>query len=186
MKTRVRMLIPVLTAVLLAAATMTSASAGGGNSNNAKLCNQGGWKELSRADGSKFKNAGDCVSYAARGGVFGAAASMAPPSAFSAEILDYVPDNCTITVRATWKDNSSNESGFVLGPDWLPDEFPDWFTGYAMTPPNVEEVVFSYSYSGGQFPVYLWAFQESNGQTTLVPEGTAIILWPERFPSCIG
>jgi hypothetical protein len=46
------------------------ASAGGGSSDNAKLCQNGGWQTLRRLDGSLFANQGACVSYAAQGGTF--------------------------------------------------------------------------------------------------------------------
>ena len=72
MKMRVMML--VLCAGLALTVGITTASAGGGNSDNAKLCQHGGWEDLEREDGSPFKNDGDCVSYAAQGGTFG------PPS----------------------------------------------------------------------------------------------------------
>ena len=39
-----------------------------GNSAAAHQCQHGGWKNLVRADQTKFKNAGACVSYAAHGG----------------------------------------------------------------------------------------------------------------------
>ena len=41
-----------------------------GNSNNAHVCQQNGWMDLRRSDGSSFKNTGDCVKYANQGGVF--------------------------------------------------------------------------------------------------------------------
>ena len=41
------------------------------NAENAKLCQKGGWETLVREDHTPFKNQGDCVSYAARGGSFG-------------------------------------------------------------------------------------------------------------------
>lgn len=44
-----------------------TAAAGGGNSDAAKACQMGGWQTLVRQDGTAFKNAGDCVSYAAHG-----------------------------------------------------------------------------------------------------------------------
>jgi hypothetical protein len=47
-----------------------SALAGGGNSDAAHACQQGGYLDLTRSDGSHFENAGDCVSYAAHGGQF--------------------------------------------------------------------------------------------------------------------
>jgi hypothetical protein len=59
-------------ALVLAAATaaiiVPLAAAGGGNSGNAQSCQQGGWRNLARQDGTGFTNAGDCVSYAAHGG----------------------------------------------------------------------------------------------------------------------
>jgi len=44
---------------------------GTGNSDAALACQNGGYLTLNRSDGSAFKNVGDCVSYAAHGGVFG-------------------------------------------------------------------------------------------------------------------
>lgn len=50
---------------------MAAAAQNGGNSAAAKACQQGGYAGLVRSeDGSRFKNAGDCTSYAARGGSF--------------------------------------------------------------------------------------------------------------------
>jgi len=45
-------------------------AATGGNSANAKTCQNNGWKTTLRADGTAFKNQGDCVSYAAQGGAY--------------------------------------------------------------------------------------------------------------------
>jgi hypothetical protein len=61
-------LILVLCAGLALTVGMTTASAGGGNSDAAKACQQGGWQNLAREDGTEFENTGDCVSYAAQGG----------------------------------------------------------------------------------------------------------------------
>ena len=61
-------LILVLCAGLALTVGVTTASAGGGNSDAAKACQEGGWQNLVREDGTEFKNAGDCVSYAAQGG----------------------------------------------------------------------------------------------------------------------
>jgi hypothetical protein len=58
----------VLCAALALTVGVATATAGGGNSANAKKCQKGGWKTLVRADHTAFKNAGDCVSYAAKGG----------------------------------------------------------------------------------------------------------------------
>jgi len=51
----------------------TTASAGRGaiNSEPAKECQKDGWMALVRADGTSFRNTGDCVSYRMRGGEFG-------------------------------------------------------------------------------------------------------------------
>lgn len=46
------------------------AFAKGGNSSFAAICHQNGWMDLRRADGSSFKNTGDCVKYGAQGGTF--------------------------------------------------------------------------------------------------------------------
>jgi hypothetical protein len=57
----------VLGLVVAAVAATPAGAATGGNSANAKLCQKGGWKALSREDGSKFANQGECVSYGAQG-----------------------------------------------------------------------------------------------------------------------
>ena len=46
-----------------------SFAVGGGNSTAAHLCQDGGFQNIFRSDGSAFTNTGDCVSYAAHGGV---------------------------------------------------------------------------------------------------------------------
>ena len=63
---RLRILL-VCCAALALTVGITTATAGGGNSEAAKACQKDGWKNLMRADGSAFKNEGDCVSYAATG-----------------------------------------------------------------------------------------------------------------------
>lgn len=45
-------------------------SSSGGNAPAAHACQDGGFVNLVRSDGSTFANVGDCVSYAARGGTF--------------------------------------------------------------------------------------------------------------------
>ena len=49
----------------------------GGNSKAAHECHHGGWKNLRRADQTRFKNTGACVSYAAHGGTLTAPKSAA-------------------------------------------------------------------------------------------------------------
>lgn len=54
--------------VALSVGVATATAAEGGNSDAAKACQQGGWQNLVRQDGTAFTNTGDCVSYAANGG----------------------------------------------------------------------------------------------------------------------
>ncbi len=61
--------VPVAPGALLAPAG-TPSFAQFGNSAAAHGCQQGGYQSLFRADGTGFKNAGECVSYAAHGGIF--------------------------------------------------------------------------------------------------------------------
>ncbi|HJQ19131.1 MAG TPA: hypothetical protein VJ867_02210 [Gemmatimonadaceae bacterium] len=46
------------------------ASAAGGNSAAAHACQQNGFQDVFRSNGTPFANTGECVSYAAHGGVF--------------------------------------------------------------------------------------------------------------------
>jgi hypothetical protein len=48
----------------------TAAPALASNSSDAKLCQKLGWQLVATATGDSFKNQGNCVSYAARGGQF--------------------------------------------------------------------------------------------------------------------
>ncbi len=48
----------------------------GGNNDNAKLCQKGGYLTLYTSTAAPFATVGDCVSYAARGGIFFPAASL--------------------------------------------------------------------------------------------------------------
>jgi hypothetical protein len=80
MRARLWLLGALVIALVLVAPTV--ASAGGGNSDGAKACQQGGWQTLHRSDGSSFKNAGDCTSYAAQGGAFAAQTSLTVSGVF--------------------------------------------------------------------------------------------------------
>lgn len=56
--------------VVVAGSLVVAAPAyAGGNSDAAHACQQGGWQDWVREDGTTFKNTGACVSYAAHGGV---------------------------------------------------------------------------------------------------------------------
>lgn len=57
-------------ATLLVFGSASRALPADGNSANAKLCQKGGWRTLVQHDGAVFSSTGECVSYAARGGVF--------------------------------------------------------------------------------------------------------------------
>jgi len=69
----------VLAALVIACATLVAVPAGlaakPGNSLNAEACQKGGWETLVRPDQSAFSDQGDCVSYAAKGGVLTAPAT---------------------------------------------------------------------------------------------------------------
>jgi len=59
-------------AVALAVGVASATAAGGGNSANAKLCQKNGWQTSAMSNGGGFANQDACVSYAAKGGTFGA------------------------------------------------------------------------------------------------------------------
>jgi hypothetical protein len=52
----------------LALAVGVGTATAGGNSDVAHACQQGGWQNYVRADGTGFNNQGECVSYGAQGG----------------------------------------------------------------------------------------------------------------------
>lgn len=58
----------VLCVALALTVGVAPATAKGGNSANATKCQKGGYKDWVRADQTPFKNVGQCVSYAAKGG----------------------------------------------------------------------------------------------------------------------
>jgi hypothetical protein len=60
----------------LAVALAAGTAGARGNSDNAKLCQHGGWEHLQTADGQGFRNPGDCVAYAAHGGTLTSAPSL--------------------------------------------------------------------------------------------------------------
>lgn len=69
---RSRVVLGVLIAFIglaLSPTTFEARGMQGGNSAAAKRCKQG-WQTLRTQDGQSFKNVGQCVSYAARGGEF--------------------------------------------------------------------------------------------------------------------
>ena len=87
----------VLVALFVAAATaaimVPLALAGGGNSDVAKACQQGGWQNLARLDGTGFNSQDECVSYGAHGSVPIAKPTSTPGSEnFSSYAFDSRPD----------------------------------------------------------------------------------------------
>jgi hypothetical protein len=107
----------ILCAALALIVGVSTATAGGGNSDAAKACQQGGWQNLVREDGTGFKNDGDCVSYAAQGGVlqpkppctagsenFAADAEFSQPTSFSGGTIDtsYGPVGGVLVQGSSW------------------------------------------------------------------------------------
>ena len=116
----------VVLAMLLLSATAGTTVAGGGNSAAAHACHQGGYLALVGSGGETFGNAGECVSFAARGGTF--ATGIIIPAGASVTF-----DNPTLSAcnSLTW--------GFVTGfgglaldskpPGCTTTTFPDFTTG---------------------------------------------------------
>jgi len=111
---RFRIMLVLCTAAALAVGVST-ATAGGGNSDAAHACQQGGWQELVREDGTPFKNTGDCVSYAAHGGKlksacvagsdnFSGDAEFSNPTTFAGGTIDtaYGPDGNIRIEGSSW------------------------------------------------------------------------------------
>ena len=85
-----------------AAIAVPLAFAGGGNSDNAKGCQQGGWQTLIRQDGTAFKNTGDCVSYAAQGGVLKTKApEVTGPINVTEPTVTLDANTCSVTIPYT-------------------------------------------------------------------------------------
>ncbi len=93
-----------------------TAIAAGGNSANAHLCQQNGWMNLVRSDGTGFSNAGDCVSYGAQGG------TLYPVFLFTAE-LNGANENPAVatpgtgTATVTWNTATSQMTVNVVFSD---------------------------------------------------------------------
>src|SRR5215467_7041841 len=63
-----RKLILALFVAAATAAIIAPLALAGGNSDTAHACQQGGWQNLARQDGTGFDNQDECVSYGAHGG----------------------------------------------------------------------------------------------------------------------
>jgi hypothetical protein len=103
--------------VLAALAVGVSAAAGDGNSDAAHACQQGGYLNLQRSDGSSFTNVGDCVSYFAQGGTAFPACTPTTTSGclvFDHTVMPGVPNpfgfpnpGWTVTVNAAFSFDTS-------------------------------------------------------------------------------
>ena len=94
-----RLIFALLVTAATAAIIVPLAAAGGGNSSNAQVCQQGGWQNLARQDGTGFSNTGDCVSYAAHGGTL--VAKPAPITPVSEPTFSLETNTCSVTVPYT-------------------------------------------------------------------------------------
>jgi hypothetical protein len=96
--------------------------------------------------------------------------------------VNWVPATCTITVDAAWKDNSSNETGFLIGP---PSSKQVLFAGYILAPANATSARFTFTYGGGTFPVFIWAIRDT-GSARVWSDGpvAGIFLTPAPATTC--
>lgn len=101
----------LLALVVLAAATAIAAgtAVGGGNPDAAHACQQNGYLNLHRIDGSSFKNTGDCVSYFAHGGTAGCTVTATTGClVFDNVVLtSYDGSGNTVTLNAAFSFNST-------------------------------------------------------------------------------
>jgi hypothetical protein len=74
------------------------ATAAASNSDAAHACQNGGWQNLVRTDGTVFSNQGDCVSYGAHGGTL--VAKVSGPKQVAEPTFNYGP-TCSVTVPYT-------------------------------------------------------------------------------------
>ena len=81
-------------AVLLGILAAPVAAAPGGNAANAQKCAGGGYLDYTRADGTRFKNAGQCTRYAAQGGTLVNAVTMS----VTTQVGTYDGTMCPVTI----------------------------------------------------------------------------------------
>ena len=101
-------LIAVCSAVALAGAVTPAHAAEGGKAATAAVCQQGGWRQWSRANQAPFENAGECVEYVARGGTL----TPKPAAQVLCESLSgtYAPGSGTVFWLCTYSPTNPNES----------------------------------------------------------------------------
>jgi hypothetical protein len=86
------------------------ALAGGGNSDAAHACQKGGYAHYTRADGTPFSNTGECVSYAAHGGVL---MPIVPTTISTSLYRDTIPAGSTDYDTAALSGQTATAGGFV-------------------------------------------------------------------------
>jgi hypothetical protein len=101
----------VLVMVSATLAGAPAATAAGGNSDNAKRCQMNGWTQLVRADATPFRNDGDCVSYAAKGGVLMPRVTVALVEITVVPVTSTVPAGRTeqLTALGTFSDGTTQD-----------------------------------------------------------------------------
>jgi hypothetical protein len=104
----VHVLLPATLAAFLFGAV--PALAGGGNSDAAHACQKGGYAHYTRADGTPFANTGECVSYAAHGGVL---MPIVPTSISTSLYRSSIPAGSTDYDTAALAGQTATAGGFV-------------------------------------------------------------------------
>jgi hypothetical protein len=94
----------------------SASAAPGGNAANAKACQQGGWQQWVRADGSTFKNTGECTSHAAKGGTLQLPAPPAPADPNAAVCAQY--GGTFATGPGPWWTSYSTTYGYPFPAYW--------------------------------------------------------------------
>lgn len=85
-------------------------------------------------------------------------------------------------------DNSTTETGFVIGPISTPDAWPS-FLGFVTLPPNSTYGRFTYRYhSGGIFPAFVFATIDDRGQRIFseLGDGSGQFVTIEGGSHCAG
>jgi hypothetical protein len=103
----------------LALVVGVSTATAGGNSDAAHACQQGGWQNLVRADGKAFLNMGDCVSYAAQGGVL----STKPAPVVSTPGSENFSEDAFGSTPTTFSGGTIDQADYAPAPAWDPS-FP--------------------------------------------------------------
>jgi len=93
------------------------AFAKGGSSDAAKACQNGGHTTLEGADGTAFTNAGECVSYVAKGGVVRPRGGSPSISAIESLGIDCTVLPWTVTLVMTFSGGTGTVNGYPMTSD---------------------------------------------------------------------